>query len=165
MPQNVLHLSCKICENSSVLTLDAVQVSGGQRLSLALVSRDALVLGLLGTRHVARASALLQVVAAAGLPGQRCVFRWHWQGSGAGVVGWGRLTGYKQKNKVAAQKLGSDRGMVGLLLFFFGWSNIFWKKNFTCVQKDIFKPTYCHWTTNISPLCSPFNLLYFLTSI
>lgn len=53
-------------ENSSILTLDAVQVSGGQRLSLALVSRDALVLGLLGTRHVARAPTLLQVVAAAG---------------------------------------------------------------------------------------------------
>lgn len=62
--------------NLSVLTLDAVQVSRGQRLSLALVSRDALVLGLLGARHVACAPALLQVVAAAGLPGQWYVFRW-----------------------------------------------------------------------------------------
>lgn len=60
------------------LTLDAVQVGGGQRLSLALVGGDALVLGLLGSRHVAGASALLQVVAAAGGgdPGQWYEFRW-----------------------------------------------------------------------------------------
>lgn len=60
------------------LTLDAVQVSGGQRLSLALVCGDTLVLCLLGSRHVARTSALLQVVAAAGggHPAQRYVLRW-----------------------------------------------------------------------------------------
>lgn len=60
-------------EEESVLTFDAVQVGRGQGLSLALVSRNTLVLGLLGTRHVARAPALLQVVAAAGggNPGQR----------------------------------------------------------------------------------------------
>lgn len=50
----------------STLTLDAVQVSGGQHLSLALVRGNALVLGLLSARHVARAPTLLQVVAAAG---------------------------------------------------------------------------------------------------
>lgn len=68
------------------LTLDAVQVGRGQRLGLALVGGDALVLGLLGARHVARAAALLQVVAAAGggLAAQRLVLGRRESRSGAG---------------------------------------------------------------------------------
>lgn len=57
-----------------LLTLDTIQVSGGQRQSFALIRGDALVLRLLSARHVARAPALLQVVAATGDPGQLWVF-------------------------------------------------------------------------------------------
>lgn len=55
-------------------------MSRRQRLGLALVRRNALVLGLLGARHVAGAAALLQVVAAAGRgdPGQWQVVEWRW---------------------------------------------------------------------------------------
>ena len=81
-------------QSSSLLTLDAVEVGGGQRLSLALICRDALVLGLLSARHVACAPALLQIVAAAGggHPGQWDVLRLSRLGSGAGSVGRGGFT-------------------------------------------------------------------------
>lgn len=77
------------------LTLDAVQVGRGQRLGLALVGGDALVLGLLGARHVARAAALLQVVAAAGgrLAAQRLVLGRRESASGAGWLQGGGFTG------------------------------------------------------------------------
>lgn len=66
MEVTVLLIIMKCYGKISTLTLDAVQVCGGQHLSLALVRGNALVLGLLGTRHVACASTLLQVVAATG---------------------------------------------------------------------------------------------------
>lgn len=75
-------------ENECLLTLDAIEVGRGQCLSLALICRDALVLGLLSTRHVACAPALLQIVAAAGggHPGQWDVLRLSCLSSGAGSV-------------------------------------------------------------------------------
>lgn len=83
------------------LTLDAVQVGRGQRLGLALVGGDALVLGLLGARHVARAAALLQVVAAAGggLAAQRLVLGRRESGGGAGRFRRGGFTEEKDDKR------------------------------------------------------------------
>lgn len=83
------------------LTLDAVQVGRGQRLGLALVGGDALVLGLLGTRHVARAAPLLQVVAAAGggLAAQRLVLGRRESGGGAGSFWRGGFTEQKDDKR------------------------------------------------------------------
>lgn len=70
-----------------LLTLDAIQVSGGQCQSFALIRGDALVLGLLSARHVACAPALLQVVAATGHPGQLWLFGRRRRGNRTGSAG------------------------------------------------------------------------------